>query len=182
MAVNKPTGLPTLPGGGFMEKHASPPGPEANPHCKPRSPPRPSHLRIPLKAIGHSGGSRSGFREETDQAPERSNAGTPMLTRLIGIVKRNLSGANRRKDGRSEDGGVGQGAAIPCLASAHRGPGARTALWTRWSQCRFSEMDVGDLRTIWRRARPLPPHSAPVHYARRTSTQLHSTRASTSDQ
>jgi len=44
------------------------------------------------------------------------------LPRLIGIVKRNLSGAKRRKDSRGEDGGVGQGAAVPCPASARSDP------------------------------------------------------------
>src|ERR1700686_2337250 len=54
-----------------------------------------------------------------------------MLPSLIGIVKQNLSGvsgAKRRQDGCGEDGGVGQGAAVPCPASAHRDPGARIAL------------------------------------------------------
>ncbi len=79
----------------------------------------PCPVRIPLKAITIPERRRSRFRDETDQASERSDAGTSMLPRLIGIVKWNLSGAKRRKDGRGEDGGVGQGAAVPCPASAH---------------------------------------------------------------
>jgi hypothetical protein len=42
-------------------------------------------------------GKRSPFRRQTDQASERSDAGTSMLPRLIGIVKRNLS---ERSEGR----------------------------------------------------------------------------------
>jgi hypothetical protein len=53
-----------------------------------------------------------------------------MLPRLIGIVKQNLSGAKRRRNGHGGDGGVGQGAAVPCPASAHSDPerGQRSAL------------------------------------------------------
>jgi hypothetical protein len=43
-------------------------------------------------------GRRSPFRKETDQASERSDAGTSILPRLIGIVKRNLSEVKRRLD------------------------------------------------------------------------------------
>jgi hypothetical protein len=65
-------------------------------------------------------GRRSPFREETDQASERSDAGTSILPRLIGIVKRNLSGAKRRKSAASGERGAGKGAAALFLASAHR--------------------------------------------------------------
>src|SRR5580704_8032069 len=54
-----------------------------------------------------------------------------MLPRLIGIVKWNLSGAKRRRDGRGEDGGAGQGAAAPCPRLSTQNPGARTALRPR---------------------------------------------------
>ncbi len=45
-------------------------------------------VRIPLKAIGHSGGNPITVPGGTDQASEQSDAGTLMLPRLIGIVKR----------------------------------------------------------------------------------------------
>jgi len=67
-------------------------------------------------------GSRSPFRKETDQASERSDADTSMLPKLIGIVKRNLSGAKRRKDASSRERGAGKGAAALVPASAHRNP------------------------------------------------------------
>ena len=59
---------------------------------------------IPLKAMTIPEGSQSELREETAQASERSDPGASMLPGLIGIVKQNLSGAKRRKDGRGEDG------------------------------------------------------------------------------
>jgi len=76
-------------------------------------------LRIPLKAIRIPEPSRSLFRKETDQASERSDAGTSMLPRLIGIVKQNLSGAKRRRNATSRERGAGKGAAALCPASAH---------------------------------------------------------------
>jgi hypothetical protein len=36
---------------------------------------------------------------------------------VFGFVERNLSAAKRRKDGRDEDGGAGQGAAVPRLST-----------------------------------------------------------------
>jgi hypothetical protein len=62
------------------------------------------------------------FRREADHGSvrkpirRRSEATLALrcCQRLIGIVKRNLSGAKRREDGRGEDGGAGQGAAVPC--------------------------------------------------------------------
>jgi 23S rRNA pseudouridine1911/1915/1917 synthase len=57
LAVNKPGGLPTLPGGGFMGKHSPAPGAKANPQRKPCPPVGPSHYRhCPLRqntAGGH---------------------------------------------------------------------------------------------------------------------------------
>ena len=50
------------------------------------------------------------------------------MQEVFGFVKRNLSGAKRRRDGRSEDGGAGQGAAVPCPRLSTQNPGARTAL------------------------------------------------------
>jgi 23S rRNA pseudouridine1911/1915/1917 synthase len=44
LAVNKPSGLPTLPGGGFLENALSP-GAKANPQRKPCPPVGPSHHR-----------------------------------------------------------------------------------------------------------------------------------------
>jgi hypothetical protein len=54
-------------------------------------------------------GKRSPFRKQTDQASERSDAGTSILPRLIGIVKWNLSGAKRRKHGAAAKGVRGKG-------------------------------------------------------------------------
>jgi 23S rRNA pseudouridine1911/1915/1917 synthase len=45
LAVNKPGGLPTLPGAGFMEKYPPAPGAKANPQRKPCPPVGPSHFR-----------------------------------------------------------------------------------------------------------------------------------------
>jgi hypothetical protein len=56
--------------------------------------------------------SRSGFRKETDLASERSDAGSSMLPRLIGIGKRNLSEAKRRQDAASRERGAGKGAQL----------------------------------------------------------------------
>jgi hypothetical protein len=66
--------------------------------------------------------SRSPFRKKTDQASERSDAGSSMLPKLIGIVKQNLSGAKRRRDTTSGERGAGKGAAALVPASAHSVP------------------------------------------------------------
>jgi hypothetical protein len=72
-------------------------------------------LATDLKYEDSAEGDRS-FPREADLASDRSDAGTSMLPRLIGIVKGNLSGAKRRLDGRDEGGGVGQGAVAPQTA------------------------------------------------------------------
>ena len=72
-------------------------------------------------------GSRSPFRKETDQASERSDAGSSMLPKLIGIVKQNLSGAKRRENTASRERGAGKGAAALVPASAHSNGSATSA-------------------------------------------------------
>jgi hypothetical protein len=62
-----------------------------------------------------------------------------MLPRLIGIVKQNLSRAKRRRNGRGEDGGVGQGAAVPCPTSTRSDPERE-----QQSELRISNMKLLD--------------------------------------
>jgi hypothetical protein len=52
---------------------------------------------------------------------------TRLCAKVFGFVKRNLSGAQRRKDAASGQRGAGKGGR-PCPASAHSNPGARFAL------------------------------------------------------
>jgi hypothetical protein len=76
------------------------------------------------------------FRREADhdsggkpiRLSERSDAGTSMLPKLIGIVEQNLSGAKRRENTPSRERGAGKGAAALVPASAHSDPEARIAL------------------------------------------------------
>jgi hypothetical protein len=81
-------------------------------------------LRIPLKAISDSGG-------KAITIPETNRSGVGAQRRWhfdVAKTDRNRQAesvrAKRRQDGRGEDGGVGQGAAIPCPASARSSPGA----------------------------------------------------------
>ena len=63
------------------------------------------------------------FRDE----PEHHRSVATLATRLckvFGFVKRNLSGAQRRKDAASRVKGCGEGGGSPLPASAHSAPGA----------------------------------------------------------
>jgi hypothetical protein len=82
-------------------------------------------------------GRRSLSRKETDQASERSDAGTSMLPRLIGIVKWNRSGAKRRMSAASRERGAGKGAQ-PLSPPQHTVTRARPALYSVVSRCRPS--------------------------------------------
>ena len=57
-------------------------------------------MRIPLKAISHSG--EADHNSGKKPIRRRSDARSSMLRRLIGVVKENLSRAKRRRDGFSD--------------------------------------------------------------------------------
>jgi len=54
-------------------------------------------------------GTRTAFRAEGEQFSERSDAGTSIVQEVFGFVKKNLSGAQRRKRGGREIRGAGKG-------------------------------------------------------------------------
>jgi hypothetical protein len=83
-------------------------------------------------------GSRSRFWEETDQASERSDAGTSMLARLIGIVKQNLSGAKRRRDAASGVSLVGEICGSPIRSNGRRKLGSRSPR----TRCRIAQLQL----------------------------------------
>jgi hypothetical protein len=64
-------------------------------------------------------GTRTAFRAEGEQSSERSDAGTSIVEQVFGFVKKNLSGAQRRQAGTSEERGVGKGA--QSLSPPHHG-------------------------------------------------------------
>lgn len=55
-------------------------------------------------------GTRTAFRAEGEQFSERSDAGTSIVQEVFGFVKKNLSGAQRRKSAASRERGAGKGA------------------------------------------------------------------------
>src|SRR5579862_8183246 len=64
-------------------------------------------------------GSQTAFR---DDPSERSDAGNSIVQEVFGFVKRNLSEAQRRKDGGSGERGAGKGAAALVPAQRCRDP------------------------------------------------------------
>ena len=54
-------------------------------------------------------GTRTAFRAEGEQFSERSDAGTSIVQEVFGFVKKDLSGAQRRKRAASEERGAGKG-------------------------------------------------------------------------
>ena len=70
-------------------------------------------------------GTRTAFRAEGEQFSERSDAGSSIVQEVFVFVKKNLSGAQRRKAAASGERGAGKGAAALVPASTHRGPGER---------------------------------------------------------
>ncbi len=54
-------------------------------------------------------GTRTAFRAEGEQFSERSDAGTSIVQEVFGFVKKNLSGAQRRKRAAAEKGVRGKG-------------------------------------------------------------------------
>jgi hypothetical protein len=82
-------------------------------------------LRIPLKAIGHS-------RGKPITVPEGNRSGVGAKRRWhsdVAKTDRNRQGKSVRSEAEAEcwveDGGVGQGAAVPCPASAISDPERR---------------------------------------------------------
>ena len=73
-------------------------------------------------------GTRTAFRAESELFSERSDAGTSIVQEVFGFVKRNLSGAQRRKSGATRERGAGKGAAALVPASAHSDPERELAL------------------------------------------------------
>lgn len=78
-------------------------------------------MRIPLEAIGDSGGKAITIPGENRSGVERSDAGISIVQEVFGFVKENLSGAKRRQHAGSGERGAGKGGS-PCPASAHSTP------------------------------------------------------------
>ena len=55
-------------------------------------------------------GTQTAFRAEGEQSSERSDAGNSIVEQVFVFVKRNLSGAQRRKSAGSGERGAGKGA------------------------------------------------------------------------
>jgi hypothetical protein len=77
---------------------------------------------IPAKPNAESGMNPNGVPGRSRTPSERSDAGTSIVQEVFVFVKRNLSGAQRRKDAASGERGAGKGAAALVPASAHSGP------------------------------------------------------------
>ena len=79
------------------------------------------NVGIPAKLNAPSEGSRTAFRDD----PEHHRSVATLALRLCGIVfgfvKRNLSGAKRRRDSQSGERGAGKGGR-PVPASVYRNP------------------------------------------------------------
>src|SRR5271168_247180 len=74
-------------------------------------------LGIPAKLNAHSGRNPNGMPGCTRTPSERSDAGISIVQEVFGFVKRNLSGAKRRKNTSSSERGAGKGAAALVPAS-----------------------------------------------------------------
>ena len=85
-------------------------------------------LGIPVNLNAHSGRNPNGIPGRFRTPSERSDAGISIVQEVFGFVKRNLSGAKRRKNTASRERGAGKGAAVLVPASAHSDPEARRAL------------------------------------------------------
>jgi hypothetical protein len=72
------------------------------------------YVGIPAKLNAHSERNPNGIPGRFRTPSERSDAGISIVQDAFAFVKRNLSEAQRRMEGWSEDGGAGQGAAVPC--------------------------------------------------------------------
>jgi hypothetical protein len=81
-----------------------------------------SCVGIPAKLNAHSGRNPNGIPRCTRTPSERSDAGISIVQEVFGFVKRNLSGAKRRKNTASSERGAGKGAAALVPASAHSNP------------------------------------------------------------
>ena len=75
-----------------------------------------------MKLNAQSEGNPNGIPGSSRTPSERSDAGTSIVQEVFGFVKRNLSGAQRRKSAASGERGAGKGAAALVPASAHRNP------------------------------------------------------------
>src|SRR5678816_3377094 len=78
-------------------------------------------MGIPAKLNACSGGSRTVFRDDPEHHRSVATLSTRLCGKVFGFVKRNLSGAQRRKSASSGERGAGKGGR-PCPASAHRNP------------------------------------------------------------
>ena len=83
-----------------------------------------AQLGIPAKLNAHSGRNPNGIPGCTRTPSEHTDAGISIVQEVFGFVKRNLSGAKRRKSAASGERGAGKGGR-PCPASAHRSPERR---------------------------------------------------------
>jgi hypothetical protein len=106
-------------------------------------------------------GTRTAFRAEGEQSSERSDAGTSIVEQVFGFVKKNLSGAQRRQAGTSEERGVGKGA--QSLSPPHHGrdPACESAGNGAGSEgvCRLAWLSANS-RALPRGPRPLSLNTA----------------------
>src|SRR5260370_41831578 len=84
-------------------------------------------------------GTRTAFRAEGEQYSERSDAGISIVQEVFGFVKKNLSGAQRRKRAAAEKGVRGKGRqpfSLPSTAEtpasvSSPAPGRAFCAWSR---------------------------------------------------
>jgi len=72
-------------------------------------------LGIPAKANADSEGKPNGIRDDPEHHRSVATLATRLCRKVFGFVKRNLSGAQRRKDAASGQRGAGKGGR-PCPA------------------------------------------------------------------
>jgi hypothetical protein len=68
-------------------------------------------LGIPAKLNASSGGCRTAFRDDPEHHRSVATLASRLCGKAFGFVKRNLSGAQRRKDAANAERGAGKGAA-----------------------------------------------------------------------
>jgi hypothetical protein len=102
-------------------------------------------------------GTRTAFRAEAEQSSERSDAGTLIVEQVFGFVKENLSGAERRQAGTSEERGMGKRAQFlfpphhgrdPACESAGNGAGSEGRLPIGLVVRQFSGAATGTSTTL----------------------------------
>ena len=88
-------------------------------------------LGIPAKLNACSEGSRTAFRDDPEHHRSVATLASRLCGKAFGFVKRNLSGAQRRKDAANGERGAGKGAAALVPAQHWRDPerGQRSRHW-----------------------------------------------------